>query len=477
MAKPLTRNTLSRTRNELARRKLCDFIRAAWTQIEPQPYVHGWHIDAICDHLEAVSRGDIKRLLINLPPRHMKSLAVSVMWPAWAWGPYDKPDKRFVFASHALSLSMRDSVRCRRIIENRWYRKAWGARFALTGDQNTKTLFENDKGGHRLATSVDGALTGEGGDIIVVDDPHNVREAESETVRESTLTWWDEAMSTRLNDPATGAYVVIMQRMHEKDLTGHILSRGNDWHHLCLPARYEPHHAHVWTGDRRREHGELLWPERFDEPAVAELERTMGSYAVAGQLQQRPAPRDGAMFQRKWFNIVDTIPNLAGRIRCWDLAATAAVGAGDPDWTVGARVALLADVYYIEDIRRLRGTPGEVEQLIAQTANLDGPAVPVWMEQEPGSAGKTVIDHYRRRVLVGFALHAARATGPKIVRAEPFSAAAEAGNVKLVRGNWNEEFLNEIERFPRGAHDDQVDAVASAAAQLARRHQPRIRVL
>ena len=183
------------------------------------------------------------------------------------------------------------------------------------------------------------------------------------------------------------------------------------------------------------------------------------------------------MFQRHWFEIVNATPKIAVRVRCWDLAATAAVGAGDPDWTVGARVALIDGVYYVEDIRRLRGSPGEVERLIAQTAKVDGPAVPVWMEQEPGSAGKTVIDHYRCRVLVGFALHAARATGPKIVRAEPLSAAAEAGNVKLVRGKWNEEFLNEIERFPRGAHDDQVDAMAAAAAQLARHHQPRIRVL
>ena len=216
--------------------------------------------------MEAVTCGDIKRLLINLPPRHMKSLMVSVLWPAWTWGPCNRPDARFVFASYALSLSMRDSVKCRRVLASRWYRNAWGDRFALTGDQNTKTRFENDKRGYRMATSVDGALTGEGGDVIVVDDPHDVREVESDTVRESTLTSWDEAMSTRLNDPRTGAYVVIMQRMHERDLTGHILSRGHDWTHLCLPARYEPDHPHVWAKDvrrapdARRAQGVLLWP-------------------------------------------------------------------------------------------------------------------------------------------------------------------------------------------------------------------------
>ena len=421
-------------RLELAARSLSDFIRLYWRSIDPSPYCHNWHIEEICDHLQAVSAGGIRRLLITMPPRHMKSISVAVAWPAWSWlqtpGPLRGPQVRFLFASYAHSLSVRDSVRCRRLIESPIYRMDWQARFRLTSDQNTKIRFENDAGGYRLATSVDGALTGEGGDIIVVDDPHNVREAESAVVREATLAWWNEALSTRLNDARTGAYVIIMQRVHERDLAGHVLREGG-WTHLCLPARFEPEHPAGVAHDRRSEAGELLWPERFGEPQIREMEERLGSYGAAGQLQQRPGPREGGMFAPQWFEIVRAVLADAGRVRYWDLAASREQVGSDPDWTAGAKVALKDGVYYIEDLRRLRGTPKEVEDSVKQTAQLDGTAVPVWIEQEPGSSGKSVIDHFASRVLVGYAFRGDRVTGSKRRRADPVSAAAEAGNVKL----------------------------------------------
>ena len=216
---------------ELAERSLAEFIRQMWTSIDPSPYVANWHIDAIAEHLEAVNRGEISRLIINIPPRHMKSIAVSVAWPAWTWTqqattPLRGPTVRFLYASYAQSLSIRDSVKCRRVIDSPLYQQRWGDQFKWVGDQNTKIRFDNDQKGYRIATSVDGALTGEGGDVIVIDDPHNVTEAESETVRQSALDWWDESMSNRLNDAQTGAYVVIMQRVHDQDFTGHLLDKG-----------------------------------------------------------------------------------------------------------------------------------------------------------------------------------------------------------------------------------------------------------
>jgi hypothetical protein len=224
-------------RKAAAESHLRDFVRQAWHVLEPAtPYVHGWHLDAISEHLEAVSRGWIRKLIINIPPRHMKSLSVSVFWPCWDW--LQRPDRRYIYSSYAQRLSTRDSLKCRRLILSPWYQSHWGGLFQLTGDQNEKTRFENDKTGYRLATSVDGSNTGEGGDFIVADDPHNVRERESDIQRENVITWWDEVMSTRLNDPKTGARVVVMQRMHERDLSGHLLEQGG-WEHLCLPARYE----------------------------------------------------------------------------------------------------------------------------------------------------------------------------------------------------------------------------------------------
>ena len=476
--------TISRVRRELARQSLSDFIRLLWHHVDPGPFVPGWHIDVICAHLEAVSRGEIRKLLITVPPRHMKSISVSVAWPAWIWaqdaegvgGPLQGPGTRFLFASYARSLSVRDSVKCRRLIQSPPYRRAWGHRYRLTSDQNTKIRFENDAGGVRLATSVGGALTGEGGDIIVVDDPHNVREIESPAVRATTLAWWDEALSTRLNDPGTGAYVMIMQRMHEADLAGHVLAEGG-WTHVCLPARYEPDHPHLFAGDRRQADGALLWPDRFGDQQIRELEMRLGSYGSAGQLQQRPAPREGGMFERRWFEIVSAAPAAARRVRYWDLAATKERSRSDPDWTAGGRLAIKDGIYFLEDLRRLRGTPKEVEDAVKQTAVLDGNDVAVWMEQEPGAAGKGVIDHYARRVLLGFVFRGDPVSRSKTARAQALSAAAEAGNVKLVRGRWNKEFLDEIEVFPNGRHDDQVDAVSGGFQKLApiERHGPQVR--
>ncbi len=174
---------------ELAERSLWEFTRQMWRWADPAPFQDNWHIGAICEHLQAVSTGEIRRLLINIPPHHCKSSLVSVMWPAWVW--IRSPGTSFMAASYAQTLSTRDSVKCRRVIESPIYQRRWGAGFRLTGDQNTKTRFDNDRNGYRLATSVGGALTGEGGDVIIVDDAHNVADKESETIPQSTLDWWE----------------------------------------------------------------------------------------------------------------------------------------------------------------------------------------------------------------------------------------------------------------------------------------------
>jgi hypothetical protein len=216
---------------------LYEFLKQAWHVLEPgTTYVDGWHIKAISDHLEAVTDGRIRKLLINIPPRHMKSLTVAVMWPCWVW--IHKPGMRWIFCSYAQRLATRDSLKRRRLIQSPWYQGNWGHRFRLTGDQNEKARFENTATGYCLATSVGGANTGEGADVIVCDDPHNVRDRQSEVMLDKTITWWDEVMSTRLNNPNTGARVIVMQRLHERDLSGHVLQKGG-WDHLCLPAWYE----------------------------------------------------------------------------------------------------------------------------------------------------------------------------------------------------------------------------------------------
>jgi len=457
---------------ELAHRHLVDFVTLTWCGVEVKPYIHGTIVEAICDHLEAVINGDIRKLIITVPPRHMKSLLTSVFLPAWAW--IDYPELQFLFASYTHSLSIRDSVRCRRLmlssiygeLKSRYALNKW----SLTDDQNTKIRFDNDRFGYRISTSVDGALTGEGGDIIVVDDPHNVIEGESEAVRKSTLAWWDEAMSTRLNDARSGRYVIIGQRVHEEDLIGHILDRQDDWVHLCLPARYEGESRICstlpkWREDWRSEEGDLLWPERFGEEQLREIEEALGPYGTAAQLQQRPSPRQGGMFQPEKAKVVDKLPgHIMDEVRYWDKAGSADSGA----YTAGVKMAKLSTGQYaVMDVVRGQWVASDRERIIKDTAEKDGHKVHVGTEQEPGSGGKESAENTIKN-LAGFKVFAERVTGDKASRAEPYSIQFNVGNVLVMNEEWRKVFMEEHRQFPMGRYKDQVDAASGAFNHLSR---------
>lgn len=308
---------IASAQSELLRRRervaceesLAKFLYASWQYIDPSPFMPGWHLDAIAEHLEAVARGEIRRLIINIPFRTSKSSLACVAFPAWVWAQSERselcgPQVPFLFTSYAQSLSMRDSVKCRRLIASPWYQRLWGNRFTLTSEQNTKIRFDNSAGAYRLATSVGGSNTGEGAAIIIADDPHNAVEAESEQIRQTTVDWWDQSLSNRLNDPKTGAFVVIMSRLNEDDLSGHLLASSGEWEHLMLPMKYESN-RHCVTGigweDPRKQDGDLLCPERFGPEEVKFLEQSLGPWGAAGQLQQRPTPRGGGILKSEWW--------------------------------------------------------------------------------------------------------------------------------------------------------------------------------
>lgn len=443
------------------------FIKEFWPIVEPgSEYIHGWHIDAICDHLIACKNGEIKNLIINMPPRCMKSLIVSVFFPVWLWT--FAPETRFIYASYAQSLSVRDSVKCRRLIESHLYQTLFGDIFKLTGDQNTKTRFENDKTGYRIATSVGGATTGEGGSYLISDDPQSAAEATSEAIVQSTLDWYDNVFSTRGNDPKTVVKIVVMQRLAENDVTGHLLAQGG-YEHLVLPMEYNPElkcKTSILWQDPRTEHGELLWPERFNQTSLDELQKRLGSYGFAGQMNQSPAPKGGGMFKRQWFETVRASPYSATRSRYWDRAATVKKNGNKPDWTVGVKIAKdVEGIHYIEDIIRFQDSPLKVQQAIRNTAHQDGYACKIMLEQEPGASGVAEVDMLIRS-LGGFNAGKDLVQKDKITRAQALAAHCEAGNVKLVAGPWNEAFLKELEMFPFGEHDDQVDAASGAYNSL-----------
>src|ERR1700693_2315306 len=243
---------LSKVKAEKARRCLKELVMQAWPILEPEThFVDGLHINAICSHLQAVTEGRIQNLIINVPPGHAKSLLVGVFWLACVW--IDHPHTRWLFSSYREPLATRDSVKCRRLIESDWYQKNWGGCFQLTGDQNQKNRFENDRTGYPVAVPMS-AGTGERGDYVVVDDPHSVDQAESDAERSRVVEWWNGSMRTRLNDISKGHHIVIQQRLHEADLSGDLLAKGG-YEHLCLPAEFEPDRRCTtsigWTDPRK----------------------------------------------------------------------------------------------------------------------------------------------------------------------------------------------------------------------------------
>ena len=322
---------------------LYTFLQYSWRYVDPSPFQPGWVLEAICEHLEAVVDGDIRRLIINIPPRCGKSTITSVCFPAWVWAqrydsPTSGPSVPLLHASYAMNLALRDSVKCRRLIESPFYQRMWGERFQLVGDQNTKGRFANTAKGERLITAVEAKVTGEGGNIIVLDDPNAANEVLSAATIETTKEWWDGTMSTRLNDIKSGAFVIIQQRLAEEDLTGHILATDHGFTHLCLPMEYEWQRHSVsgigWEDPRgldaegeplvvvgdggvrlprdaaarveldRRE-GALLWPARFGKADVDDLARRLGPWKAAGQLQQRPEPKGGGIIKTEWWQPYD----------------------------------------------------------------------------------------------------------------------------------------------------------------------------
>nr|WP_244424824.1 phage terminase large subunit [Methylobacterium nodulans] len=448
---------------------LAGFLRRAWPAVEPgTAYVHGWHIDAIAAHLEAITAGQITRLLINVPPGLSKSLCVGVFWPAWEWGPKNRPDLRTLAVSHRQALAIRDNLRTRRLITSEWYRALWGDRVSLMRDQNRKQRFETKAAGFREALAA-GAITGARGDRVILDDPLSAEDANSERIRETVNRWFLEAVPTRLNDPARSAIVVIMQRLHERDLSGTILAKGLGYEHLCLPMEFEPARRCI-TGigfaDPRLQEGELLFPERFPREVVERDKAVMGAYASAGQFQQRPAPREGGLFKRHWFDVVRALPAGCRMVRAWDLAASLPRPGRAPAYTAGVKLARAPDGhFYVADVRRDRLSPGGVVRLILATAAEDGPDCRIALPQDPGQAGKAQAEDLIRR-LAGYDARATPESGDKLTRAAPVSAQGEAGNLHLLEGPWNEAFLDEIASFPNGAFLDQVDALSRAFLTL-----------
>ncbi|HEV7253867.1 MAG TPA: phage terminase large subunit [Mesorhizobium sp.] len=443
-------------------------MREAWHVLEPgNRYVHGWHVDALCMHMEAITDGRITRLLINIPPGTMKSLLASVLWPAWEWGPKGLARLRYLTTSYSEGYVKRDSRRMRDLVSSEWFTSLWPeVQLVRAGEAS----FANTATGFREGVPF-ASLTGGRGHRVIIDDPHSTETAESPAERARTTRIFRESVPSRLVDPQTSAIVVIMQRLHEDDVSGQAIKLHLGYEHLMLPMEFEPErrcHTSIGFTDPRTYEGELLFPERFPREVVDRDKVPMGSYAVAGQFQQRPVPREGGLFKREWFEgkFIGSAPQGTRWVRHWDLAATAKSNAAR---TAGVKLGRAPDGRFIVGhVAKTQSEGNEVRVLIKSIAETDGRTVEISLPQDPGQAGKVQARDFVS-MLAGWNVRAEPETGDKVTRAEPFAAQCEAGNVFIVQGDWNADYLDELCLFPGGTFKDQVDASSGAFGRLLKR--------
>lgn len=466
------------------------FVQRAWSSIDPSPYKHNWHIDVIASYAEGIVTGDVRRLLTNQPPRTMKSILLSVAFPAWVWaqrtiGPLSGPQVKFMYASHSHSLSFDHSRLTRGLILSPWYQKLWGDRFKLADDRNTIGFFENDKGGYRIATSVGANITGRGADIIGVDDPHDTTKVTSEAERLTVINWWTQSLPTRFNDPKTGAYIVVMQRQHMADLSGYILSNENKrgtWSHVCIPMRYDP--ARAMDEDPRVYEGQLLWPDRFGEEEVRQLEESLGPYGAAGQLQQIPQPAGGGIIKAEWWKrwevpqypkfsyVFGSLDPAYGEKQENDYSALTLWGL----WEDASRQPRLMLIY------AWRGRV-PIHELVEKTASIcNGLVDPVTKRNTLDKASRILVENKASGISVGQELYRLYGEGgwsiemidpkgqDKVARAHSVVHLFNAGliyapYIEDASGQgptWANMVIDECTEFPRGQHDDLTDTVVHA---------------
>lgn len=461
---------------EYCERRLANFVKRAWHVLEPQTRLaHGFYIDAICEHLEAMYRGDIRNLVINIPPRFLKSMLCAVFFPAWVWT--QAPHLRFLYSSYAEWLSRRDSRKTRVLIRSNWYQQLWGEVYRLEDDQNQIMRFDNNEHGYRIATSV-GSIgqTGEGGDFIAVDDPISIMDSFSKRELDNVITWWDEQMSTRFNDPHAFSRLIVMQRSHVNDLSGHALAQGG-YEHLCLPLEYEPSRCCYtsvrparravtqeedregrYRWDDRREENESLNPERFGPNEIRDLrQRLVTAHAADAQLQQRPSPRGGGMIKLDWFRRYGTPPaEFDYIVHSWD---TANKGGQANAYSVGGVWGVTETCYYLLHVYRDRLNIPDLERLVKHAGHFDSFGPPAAILVEDAASGTGVIQHLQSET--NLPVIAWPVKEDKVTRMDTETPMIESGRVALPReADWLYEFEREIGAFPNSDHKDQADQMS-----------------
>ncbi len=507
-----TGRTLEQER-ELLAGSLSKFIGRAWTIVEPRArFVPGWHLDAIAEHLEAVTAGEIRRLQIWVPPGSMKSLTTSVFWPAWEWT--RQPGIRYITGSYDLDLATDFAVKSRDLIRSSWYQALWGDVFQMKGDRNLKQSYANDRGGERFATSPTAGATGRHGDRILIDDPIRAADADAAaaTKLDQANNWYDGTLATRAADPKSYAEVIIMQRLAKGDLAEHVLG-FEDWTILCLPERYESRHPHRTPaqrrlpsgrrllGDIRTVDGELLWPARIGELENQVRAARLSAHRAAGQLQQRPSAREGSIIRRALWRYYDPqlledgetgrLPKFQALVGSWD---TSMKDKASSDPVAGTLWGIHGGRRYLLAIRTSQMSLSQAKQAMKELRSWGlerWPRAQHWTLVENTANGPEIIAQLKREIpgviATKPAVSADQPAAKKTIRAEACEPDFESGSV-LIAGAataeldgydgaltpaWAQTVIEDAAEFPNGQHDDTVDSITQALNWIrSRQHRP-----
>jgi predicted phage terminase large subunit-like protein len=447
------------------------FVHEAWYILEPvSTLVWNWHLDLICEYLTLIRDGqfkdvcgDLEGIIFNVPPRTMKSLLISVFFPIWVWT--SKPARRFMFVSYSEKLSTQHSIFRRSIIESDWYQKEWSSVFSLSRDQNVKSHYENSARGTMFSTGMQATATGMGGDVLIFDDPLNPEQAISQVEREAVNLRFDTTFRSRINDPATGVKIIIMQRLHELDLTGHVLARESSrWKHVSLPAVAPKDEAWEFPRSKKIENqksGALLWPERLPQSFLDSQRVGMGSWAFNGQYQQTPAPLDGGIIKRQWVRFYRQLPEkFEFVVQSWDCTFS---GGSDNDFVAGQVWGRSGGKYFMLPYRTYDRLDFGPTMAAIKACHAKFPQANAVLIEDKAN-GPAIISELQKEIP---GVVPVNPEGGKLARAQATAPLWESGSIELPDPQlfgcaWIEDYLHNICTFPKAAHDDDVDATSQA---------------
>lgn len=459
----------SKLEADLVKSSFYDFFLRFWPTIVPEPLVANWHIEYLCNELQEMAERVFRRepkqydLIVNIPPGSTKSTIISEMLPAWCWT--RDPTIRMICGSYGDALSIDLAERCYRILESDKYKKLFPD---VVLAKSAMSHMKNTKGGERVATSTGGRITGLHAHMIIVDDPLNPKEALSDALTLQANTWFDQTLLSRMVSKSLTPVMLCMQRLGQDDVAGHLMSLraagGTPVRHVCLPAELDDNvRPRSW---RKHYKKGLLDPVRLPKNILEDIRVESTDYVYAGQYQQRPSPKGGGAFRIDQIQMMPSPGRMVQTWRSWDKAGSLGKGA----FTVGILMGRSMDgSFWILDVVRGQWEAAERERIIKQTAIRDGKFVRIVVEQEPGSGGKESAAATLKN-LAGFSVKLDRPVGDKAMRADPFAAQVNGGNVKMVRGIWNAALLSEMQFFPFSKYKDQVDAASMGFAQLSGRN-------